>query len=368
LKAREGKDCLYINFEDIEMEGTTYKDLYGLVGLYEETFGHRPKVLLFDEVQKVVGWEKAINQLYESKRYEIYLSGSSSRMLAKEIATALRGRGTKHVMLPLSFREFLDFKEWKTQTRYSTSQENQIKNLLMRYLERGGFPLIACDERSFAKFFEEYVDLVIYRDMVERHGIKNIFILKYLIRSLMSSCSKEFSINKVHNTLRSQGIKTSNRLLYEYFSFLEDAFFVFGLRKYSHSLKHTELSIPKIYLADTGIVTYSNGFEVGKAMENTVFLELLRRKYAEPPLDIFYWKDNSGECDFVLRKNGKTLSLIQVSYISKGPVSEKEVQGLLRCASELRCDDLLLITWDIEGVINGTIKMIPLWKWLMNKS
>ncbi|MFB6088850.1 MAG: ATP-binding protein, partial [Candidatus Aenigmatarchaeota archaeon] len=235
------------------------------------------------------------------------------------------------------------------------------------------FPDIIIEDELADKFFDEYIDLVVFRDLIERHQIKNVFVVRYLIKSLLSSFSKEFSVNKVFNDLKSQNIKISKKTLYNYLSYLEDTFFGFSLNKFSYSMKTSGLSISKAFINDTGLVNsvLTNFSEnIGKLMENQVFLELLRKKYNESNIELFYWKDRGREVDFILKKGEKIRKLIQVCYsIEHKETKKREVDALIKSSKELNCENLIIITWDYEGeekINEKKIKFIPLWKWLLN--
>jgi predicted AAA+ superfamily ATPase len=297
----------------------------------------------------------------------IFITGSSSKLLAKEIATQLRGRGVKYLLLPLSFKEYLNFKKWNFKKIYSTSQENQIKGLLRKYSEHGGFPDIVIDPDVGPKFFEEYIDLVIYRDLVERFGINNLHLLKTLIKSILSSYSKEVSIHRIFKIIKSQGIAVSKKTLYNYFEYLQDAMFCFKLQKFSYSERTAQLSIPKIYLCDTGLATHSGRFEIGRSIENVTFLELKRRIDAKPNLKIYYWSEYNYVVDFILKRDDEIKMLIQVTYELTPDNYKREITSLLKASDLLDCSDLCIITWDDEREIEidgKIIKVIPFWRWL----
>src|SRR3989344_47975 len=231
LKLKD-EEFIFMDFEDAALNGINSNDVAETINLHEEYYKKKPRYLFFDEIQGVNNWDKAIRTLFETKNF------------------------------------------------YSSSEENKIKNYLREYLKYGGFPNIVIEKEIAEKFFQEYVDLVVFRDVIERHKIKNVFIIKFLIKSMISSFAKEFSIHNIFNTLKSQNIKVSKKTLYEYSLYLEEAFFSFFLKKFSYSMKRTELSIPKIFINDAGLVNFSSmnfSENLGKIIENAVFLELLRK-------------------------------------------------------------------------------------------
>jgi predicted AAA+ superfamily ATPase len=365
------EDFIYLNIEDPEMIGASIKDILEAVSVHEEFNGKIPEYIFLDEVQNIDNWEKAVRGLYETKKHYLFISGSSSKLLSKEIATSLRGRTLTYYILPLSFREFLDFNDFNIKPLPSTSDENQIKNNLRKYMEFGGFPDIVFDDQIADRFFKEYLDLVLFRDIIERYNIKNIFIIKFLIKSMLASFSKQSSVNSTFNTLKSQGIKVSKKTLYNYTSYLEDSFFAFFLKKFSYSVKDTEASVPKVFINDTGLITslisgFSENF--GRLMENNVFLELKRAQNKNPAMEIYYYK-NGIEVDFLIKEKLEIKQLVQVCYDIEDPdTKEREIKALLKASMELKCTDLLMITWDREEeerIGDKNVIYLPLWKWLL---
>ena len=367
LKLKD-EEFIFIDFEDSALVDINLNDFMEAINLHEEYYKEKPKYLFFDEIQSVNKWEEAIRTIFETKRYIIFLSGSSSKVLSKEIATSLRGRALSHSILPLSFKEFLNFKKFESKDFYSSSETNKIKNYLREYLKYGGFPSIVIEKEIADRFFKEYLDLVVFRDVIERHRIKNVFIIKFLIKNMISSFAKEFSIHNIFNILKSQNIKVSKKTLYEYALYLEDAFFSFFLRKFSYSMKNIELSIPKVFINDTGLINFSSisfSENIGKIMENAVFLELLRREE-----EIFYFKAGTKEeADFVVKEGRKIKKIVQVCYDFSGLKTKKrETDSLIKASNELKCNNLLIITWDYETeekIKGKKIKLVPFWKWLL---
>ena len=217
------------------------------------------------------------------------------------------------------------------------------------------------------KILLDIVETIIFRDVVERYKIRNIKLLRILISSLIDSASREFSIHKFYKFIKSNGIKASKDSLYNYLGALNDVFFVFPLKRFSYSYREKEQSLSKIYIIDNGLLTVNGISEKGKLMENLVFVELLRREK-----EIYYYKSIDGkEVDFVVVEKGKVKKLIQVSYsLDDRYTKEREIKALVKASKELRCRDLLIITYDKggeEAIGNKMVKYIPLWKWLLEK-
>lgn len=361
---------LYLNFEDPRLIEVNYKDVREIIkvhwGLYPEST--KELFIFIDEPQNIKNWEIAIRGLYD-EGFNIFLSGSSSKLLSKEIATSLRGRTLSYVLLPFSFREFLKMKNLKFDISHLSSKERAVMlNLLNEYLELGGFPEVILEENkeNKIKIINEYFDLVVYRDIVERYKIKNTNLIRWLIKSLILSSSKEFSTHKAYLTLKSKGIRLSKNTLYSYLSMLEDAMFAFFVPKFKYSIRKREFSINKAYLCDTAFAKLAEVTQnKGNRMENVVLLELKRK----PLTEIFYWSDGKSEVDFVVKMDLKIKQLIQVCYgINDYDVKKREIKALFKASKELKCKNLLVITENKEGEekINAKkIKYTPLWKWLL---
>ena len=242
--------------------------------------------------------------------------------------------------------------------------------MLNNYVRIGCFPDIVLENISPKTFFKEYFDVLVYKDLMERYNLRSRFELEFFLHSLISSFSKEFSVNKIFHTLKSQGIKTSKTTLYNFQKIVEDIKFAFFLKKFEKSLRKTELSMPKVYLIDNGFYTFIEGKEDwSRLLENWVFLELVK-KGLEPNKQIFYFKDYQGrEVDFVIKEGLNVNQLIQVYYASSlDEIEKRELRSLVKASDLLKCKDLLIITWDLADEIefkHKKIKLIPLWKWLL---
>ncbi|MDG6224620.1 MAG: ATP-binding protein [Candidatus Thermoplasmatota archaeon] len=359
-------NILYLNFDDIQLDGWTPQDIVRSVTIYQEIYRKEPEMVLLDEVQRVNGWEKAVITLYERKRYRIMITGSSSKMLAREIATTLRGRTINHLVLPLSFKEYLDFIGVTYEDPSSTRQKAELRSHLEDYLYNGSFPGILTYPGPLSKFYEEYMDLVLYRDLVERHGISNTGILRFIQKAVIGSRSKEFSINRLFNTWRSMRFEASKKTFYEYFGHLEEAMFALPLYRYHPSDRSSDLSTPKVYLPDPAMGSTIGGKQIGRSMENAVFLHLLREQSFYGGIRLFYWKDHDREVDFVIVKGDRITDLVQVSYALDDNSIAREIKGFKSFARSIDDDcRRTLITWTGEESVPEGIDIIPLWRYLL---
>jgi len=368
LMGEDRANSLYLNFEDTRLMDVTFKDIRDLIRIYIEAAGKAPRNIFFDEVQNVKNWELAIRELLDLQHYNMFVTGSSSKLLSREIATQLRGRTFSYLLLPFSFREFLRAKNVFTE-KMTMDEAAKIRGYLKEYLEFGGFPEVVFEEAEKERILKEYFEMILFRDIVERHKLKNISLARFLLSFLLQNFSKEISVNKVLKSLSSQ--RFGKNTLYSYIDKIQDSVALFVLNRFSLRVYQRESWPKKIYLCDTGltkVVRFSE--DIGKLMENCVFLELLRLTNKKPMLEIYYWKNHEGaEVDFLLKEGVEIKELIQVTYASgRDEIDEREVKSLLKASKETGCKNLRIITWNYEGIDkidNRTIKFTPLWRWLI---
>jgi len=363
----ERSRVLYINIESDLLIGCELSDLRNMLELYYEIYpeNKNKKVYLFlDEIQIVPDWEKFVRAVMDSENIQVYVSGSSSKLLSKEIATGLRGRTITYHVYPFSFREFLKAKSFKVEKYLSSSQKALLLNLLDKFL-KGSYPEAVFFEEEKEKILREIIDVTIYRDVVERFKVKNIKVLKLLLKNLIASTY--FSVNGFYNYLKSLGIKVSKNTLYSYIDNFSDAMVLFTLRRYSESYKKKEQTIPKPYFVDNGLLVVNGIESKSRLMENAVFLELIRRGFTTEN-NLFYFNSQK-EVDFVLRDGRRVVRLIQVCYdIDDFNTKERELSAMVKAGEELKCSDMIVVTYDYENMEEykgWEIKFVPMWKWLM---
>lgn len=366
---RNLENPVYLNFEDSRLFGVSYSEIREIIRNFIELYGKEPKALLLDEIQNVDNWEIIVRELHDLKKYQIFLTGSSSKLLSKEIATQLRGRTLSYLLLPFSFKEFLFSKGKKIEKWVSKDEEAKLRNLLKEYLEFGGFPDVVLSENKI-KILKEYSDLILFRDFIERHKIKNIEMARFLHLFITQNFTNEISIKALFDRAKATNMKISKDTLYEHVMKLEDTVFFFFLKRFSKKVHLREAWPKKVYLCDTGLVkVVKSSEEIGKLMENAVFLELLRKRNTDPLVEIFYWKDQEKEVDFLLKKGTKIKQLIQVTYASsKDEIEKREIKALVKASEELKCKNSTIITWNYEDGFKADgrrIECIPLWKWLL---
>ncbi|MGQ9817938.1 MAG: ATP-binding protein [bacterium] len=354
----------YINFEDDRLLSLTVNDLGQYIDAYYELYPDnrdRMSFLFFDEIQNVSDWEVFIRRIYDNENVRIFITGSSSKLLSREIATSLRGRTLSYKIFPLDFREFLKFKGLEISADFAyTRLRYKIKNLLDEYINFGGFPEIVLAASEFKlPILKDYYEMIIYRDLVERFSIRNIRLLRDLMKSLITNIANLFSINAYYKSIGPQ-FRISRETVMEYLAYLEEIDLIHLVPIFSYSLKSQQVNPKKIYVIDNGLrnaVAFRFSQDEGRLVENIVCQELIKRSE-----EIYYWKGKY-EVDFVFKK-AKKLNVINVSYGKT--LDTREINGLLEFKKHFRkvLKDMIIITKDIEKIQNG-IKYIPLWKWLI---
>jgi len=364
-------DLVYINFED-ERLNLKIEELDFILQCYRELYPDKNLSrcwFFFDEIQNTEGWEKFVRRVHDTISRHIFITGSNSKLLSSEIATALRGRSISYQVYPLSFREYLLFKNAETDL-YAGKSRAAINNHLSVYLERGGFPEIINieDELVRQKILQEYFNVMMFKDVVERYGVKNIPALKFFLKRLLSSSTKQASINNIFNELKSAGFRIGKNTVYGFMEAAENIFLAFPLRKHSFKAATMELGEKKIYAIDTGLlnaIIYKFSDDRGKAVEQAVFLELRRRGK-----EIFFYKDKT-ECDFIIQDGLDITGALQVAYAMEAEKTrQREIRGLLEACRRFGLKQGTIVTTGEAENINTDgieINIIPLPEWLLSE-
>lgn len=361
---------IYINFEDERIEIDS-RQLHLIMDAYYELYPenyNKEIFIFFDEIQNIDGWEAFVRRLYDTSDCHIFITGSSAKMLGKEIATSLRGRNLIYQMFPLSFKEFCQFQGIDSGDVYSTPGKARLRSQFQGYLENGGYPeVLQLPEELVHKTLQSYFDVMLFRDIVERYNVSNTVVLKQFIKKLLNTISSEFSIHKFYNELKSQGISISKNTIYEYLKYATDCFLLFLLLPYDPSLVRQHTRSKKIYAVDTGLInaiTYRFSQDQGKLLENAVFLELLRRE-----MPLFYHK-NQFECDFIIQQEEAIKEAYQVSLtIGQTATRQREIRALQKTMDKYNLSEGHIITLDEEEdveVNNKRIAIKPAWKWFLH--
>ena len=361
---------VYINFEDDRLFPIELQNMTELVDAYYELYpGNRDKKVYFflDEIQNVAYWEKFIRRIYDTLHVEIFITGSSSKLLSAEIASALRGRTLTYEIFPFSFSEYLRFRGIEVNMNSSRSI-SFIKNAFDEYIVNGGFAeTIDAYPDIRMRILQDYSDLIIYKDIIERYGIKNHSLMKHLIKYCFTNMATSVSMTRLFNDFKSQGFKLGKDTLFDYFSYLSDAFAVFSVPIFRNSVREEQRNPKKIYAVDNGFKTVfdvSLSRDIGRLYENAAFLHL-RRKSRE----VYYYLRNQ-EVDFYCMTNTEEI-IANISYdISRPETRKRELNGLVEALNFFGCDQGYLLTRDHEETITlkgKTILALPLWKWFLNE-
>ncbi|RLI91744.1 MAG: hypothetical protein DRO95_03710 [Candidatus Altiarchaeales archaeon] len=327
------------------------------------------KILLLDEIQNLDGWELWVNSLCR-RDYNLIVTGSNARLLSKELATHLTGRYLEFEVFPFSFREYLRWKDFDLENiEYIEEKQGKLKHELRKYLLRGGFPELIVKELD-ESYLRTLFYAIIYKDVVERWNIRYPRRIEDLSRYLVANAPMLYTFTKLRKILNFRSTLTVEN----YTAYIKEAYLIFSLEQFSFKLKERLKAPRKCYAIDTGLINaISSKFidELGRLIENAVFLELRRRGLIENR-DIFYYRDSrGGEVDFLVKNGLKVRELIQVCYnLEDFSTRERELKSLVKASKELNCKNLSVITWDYSGeeeFKGKKIRFIPLWKWLLYK-
>ena len=349
----------YVNFEDerfIEFKAQDFEQLNEiLVEIYDN-----PNIYLFDEIQNIEKFETFLRRLQDQGK-KIIITGSNASLLSKELGTRLTGRYKSFEIYPFSFFEYLKFnsigieKDWF----YITEKKIKIKNLFGSYTDEGGFPEYL--RNKDIDYIKTVYENIIFKDVISRYSIRKQKVIKELVNILTTNISSLFTYNSLKKDLGLANAIT----IKEYISYLTNSYLFFELQKFDYSIRK-QLNFPKkIYLIDQ-IFNKTIGFNfsknLGKILENIIFIELKRRKK-----EIYYYSDKN-ECDFVVKNGAKISEAVQVCYILNKDNKEREINGLIEAMDKFRLKKGIILTYEQEEEIrikNKNIKVIPVWKWLL---
>ena len=377
-KLDEGIDIeriLYINFEDERLLPFTVDDLTLAIDTFYSITPHNKRVkcfLFFDEIQNISGWEIFIRRVFDRENVEITLSGSSSKLLSKELSTSMRGRAFSINVYPFSFKEYLMFLKIDYQTPGSENRAFII-NAFQAYLMKGGLPeTLNLDENFRIRVMQDYFNLLLYKDLVERYDLRNHFLIKYILKFLLQNCSNPLSITKFYNDSRSQGLNFSKDSLFQYISLIEDAFWFSFIPVFSESIRKQQTNYKKIYALDSGLVTALSPISKinrGRLLENIVYNQLRRSR---PGASIHYYKTTSGkEIDFLVVYHGKIDAVWQVcESLQEKITKEREINALMEAMEELNINSAGIITaYESDNIQNENrrIEIVPFWRWALEE-
>lgn len=343
---RKQKNGYYLNLEDPRLDGFELSDFNKAEAIMKELFGEGG-TYFFDEIQNIGKWEKFIRYLIDKKE-RIVITGSNASLLSGELGTKLTGRHLQMELFPFSFREFLNM-----------NKENPSIKSFEGYLYGGGFPEYL--KKANPSILHELLSDIVMKDIAIRFGIKNTNILTKIAIFLISNVGKEFSYNSIKKMFEIKSVQS----VIDYVSYFENAYLLFTVPRFSYSYKKQQVNPKKAYSVDNGLSCNNSASfskDVGKMLENTVFLGL-RRKFR----DIFYFKEKN-ECDFVLKEKGRVTAAIQVCSDFNEENKDREINGLLTALKLFGLKDGLILTYNQDDEFTIEEKRVivkPVWKWIL---
>lgn len=371
LSGIEKSKIMYINFEDdrlLAMKANNFQDiLEAYFEIYPEYLQRNDIYFFFDEIHEIPGWEKFIRRLLDQEKIKIFVSGSSCKLLSKEIASSLRGRTVVYEIFPFSFGEYLNAQEIITSSPVmSTKQKILVLSSFEHFLKFGGFPeVIGATAEVHRTILQGYTESVLYRDIVDRYGVSNTHVLKQLLFYCMRNSAKIFSVNKMYQALKSAGYEVSKNSLYDYMTYFEDAYCIFSVHKFDISQRKSSTSMKKIYAIDQGLITafsLASQFDKAAQLETAVFAYLRRQSSS-----LFYYRTADGkEVDFMLLLPDSSMKLFQVCHsMEDAHTRKREISALETAMKELKLTSGYILTLNEEESVvcpEGTIEIIPAWK------
>ena len=365
---------VHLNFDDDRLMRFTSDDFQTILDVFYSEFPQNREHLCYfflDEIQNITGWEHFIRRLIDRENVQVILTGSSSKLLSHEIATCMRGRSVPCVVYPFSFSEFLlAHGVFETlPTRLSDRNISLLRNALRRYFTIGGFPEVqTVDDRTRHAILQEYIDLVIIDDIVERYNVVNVQVLRHLLDTVLNNPAQKFSVSNFHKEMKAQlKLKCSLSDLYDFLKYLEDAYILFRLKLHSRSVKKTQVNPAKVYPIDMGLVRAASrdpDANRGHLLENMVFLQMLREGWN---MGYVVTEKGGHEVDFYASHPvDKRKRLVQVSYeMPSRETFAREVTALVQAGAELGVKERIIVTWDDEAELEGGVSVIPAWHFLL---
>ena len=333
------KNFAYLNFDNYSLLDAWDANL--VMRMLDDVYPGYEYILL-DEVQNLDGWDLWVSELYRLGK-NLVITGSNARMLSSEMATVLTGKYLQLEMLPFSLEEFFD---WNKLDLHFLNPEDKTNSLVLAddYLRNGGYPEVVASRQLTRSYLDTLFDSIVWKDVAKRHNVRNVTDLNNLAMYLVSNFCNRVSANDLTTELGFSSVNTTRK----YMDYLHEPYLFYYLSRYNNKLKLMKKAPRKVYVVDNGFVTskaFSLSDNLGRLLENQVFIELVRRGYDVERTMFYYRSRNDKEVDFVLRKEAHIERLVQVCYDMSNPKTEKrEVDSIVECAGELKCSNLVIVT------------------------
>ena len=374
------ENILWIGFDDERFAQFSAAELDMILDAYREMFPEialRDVWMFFDELPLVEGWELFALRVYKSYCKHLFICGSNAHTLSKEMKSELRGWPVEFETFPLSFAEYCDFTGIRRKSHLE-SEKAKMRIAFDAFNRLGGMPEIALTESMSLKYkkLQGYFDTMLLKDFIEHFGVKQPLVLRSFLKRAMAGIANPLSVNAIYGEIKAHGMKIAKDELYTWLQNACDIYLLQRVPRFSRSFAKQEAALAKYYVIDNGIrnaVIPIQSDDDGKQLENTVYLELLRRKGGNEAIS--FWQGR-GECDFVLSEDENVRRLVQVAWKmdEDSPAGRKtrkrEIDGLTEAAESLGCGDLTIVTHDEEATIREQgheIKVIPAWKWCLGR-
>lgn len=372
------EQALFLSFDDDRLAGLESDQLASMLEEYYRRFpelrGRETVHWFLDEIQLVPGWERFVRRVKDSERVEIVVSGSSARMLSREVHTSLRGRGMETIIRPFSFREFLRHRGEEPETepeRWTPAERSMVEKRFFEFLAEGGFPEAqGLTAPLQLDLLQGYVDTVLFRDVVERHGITQVAALRWLVRHCLRNPAGSLSVHRLHKDLRMQGLGVAKDLVHALLGHLLDAFLLSAVSLATESERQRNSNPRKIYPVDPGLIRAfdaSGRANLGHALETAVLNEIERRRG-----DVGYVKTSDGqEVDFLVRYPGGHPELIQVCADTSEPRTRiRELRALTTAAESYpKARKKLLVATRDQTLPFAQAELVikPVYEWLLTR-
>ena len=333
------KNFAYLNFDNYSLLDAWDANL--VMRMLDDVYPGYEYILL-DEVQNLDGWDLWVSELYRLGK-NLVITGSNARMLSSEMATVLTGKYLQLEMLPFSLEEFFD---WNKLDLHCLNPEDKTNSLVLAddYLRNGGYPEVVASRQLTRSYLDTLFDSIVWKDVAKRHNVRNVTDLNNLAMYLVSNFCNPVSANDLTTELGFSSVNTTRK----YMDYLHEPYLFYFLSRYNNKLKLMKKAPRKVYVVDNGFVTskaFSLSDNLGRLLENQVFIELVRRGYDVERTMFYYRSRNDKEVDFVLCKEAHIERLVQVCYDMSNPKTEKrEVDSIVECAGELKCSNLVIVT------------------------
>ena len=355
------RNFAYLNFDNQQLLDTWDANL--VMRMLDDVYPGYEYILL-DEVQNLEAWDLWVSELYRLGK-NLVITGSNAKMLSSEMATALTGKYLKVEMLPFSLEEFFDWNKLDL-SRLNPERQADASALMDDYMRNGGYPEVVASRQLTRTYLDTLFDSIVWKDVAKRHSVRNVTDLNDLALYLVSNFCNPISANELTEELGFSSVNTTKKFM----DYLHEPYLFYYLPRYNNKLKLMKKAPRKVYVVDNGFVAakaFSLSDNLGRLLENQVFVELLRHGYNTDKTMFYYRSRNDKEVDFVLRKGTHIEQLVQVCYdMSNVKTEKREVDSLVECADELNCSNLVIVTNNEERTIEKDgfrIDVVPVAKW-----